>query len=73
LIWRRWRVIPVSRDGSDFHPEISVLGVEGFLEIELGLEVDKEIARDAEAELDAQGRDEQEGFFIGRIEGGETF
>lgn len=44
-----------SGDGSDFHLEISVFGVEGFLEIKLGLEADDQIAWDAEAELDAQG------------------
>ncbi|MDE0835788.1 MAG: hypothetical protein OSA84_05490 [Akkermansiaceae bacterium] len=44
-----------SSNGSDFHLEIFVFGVEGFLEIKLSLEADEEISGDAEAELDAQG------------------
>lgn len=42
-----------SSNGTDFRLEISVFGVEGFLEIELNLESDEEIAGDAEAKLDA--------------------
>ncbi|MEO5714076.1 MAG: hypothetical protein ABIT37_11365 [Luteolibacter sp.] len=41
-----------------------VFGVEGFLEIELSLESDEEIAGDAEAKLDAQGQVGTHSFFL---------
>lgn len=55
---------PGSGDGSDFQLKIFVLGVEGFLEVELSLEADEEVAGDAEAELDAQGEIGTHSFFL---------
>ena len=52
-----------SGDGPD-HLEIFVFGVEGFLEIKLGLETDEQFAWDAEAELDAQGEVGAHPFFL---------
>ena len=53
-----------SGDRSDFHSEIFVFGVEGFLEIKLCLEADEEISGDAEAELDAKGEVGTDTFFL---------
>lgn len=44
-----------SSNGSDFHLEIRIFPLEGFLVSELGLQVDEEVVGEAEAELGTEG------------------